>query len=58
MEKAVPRFVRRDGPGSKVVFITKDRDGREVELSLWDLVNLRGADEVLRMRERYPETKE
>lgn len=58
MEKA-PRFVRRSGPGGpRVTFVTVDRDGKEREVGLWDLFNKYGAEEVLRMREKYPEVEE
>lgn len=54
----VPRFVRHNGPGGpRVTFVTVDRDGRERELTLWDLVNKHGAEKVLRMREEYPEVE-
>ena len=58
MEKTVPRFVRHNGPSPRVTFVTVDRDGKKLELSMWDLVNSHGAEEILRMRERYPEVEE
>jgi hypothetical protein len=59
MERTVPRFVRHNGAGgSRVTFVTVTCDGREQELTLWDLLNKHGAEEVLKMREQYPEVEE
>lgn len=59
MEKSVPRFVRRRGPGGpRVTFVTVTRDGKEEELTLWDLVNRHGAEGVLRLRKQYPEIED
>lgn len=57
MDKAIPRFERRVNSGGSVQirFVTLTHDGKLVRMTLWDLVNKHGADEVLRMRERYPE---
>jgi hypothetical protein len=56
MDKVVPRFVRHNGAGGpRVTFVTMTHDGKKQELSMWDLLNKHGAEEVLRMRERYPE---
>jgi hypothetical protein len=58
MDKDIPRFVRHAGPWSHVTFVTINNDGKKVEMPLWDLINRYGADEVLRMREKYPEIAE
>jgi hypothetical protein len=59
MDKMVPCFVRHNGAGGPyVTFVTMTHDGKKKELSMWDLLNKHGADEVLRMRERYPEIEE
>jgi hypothetical protein len=54
-----PRFVRRNGPGGpRITFVTITSDGREQELTMWDLLNKHGAERVLQMREQYPEVEE
>lgn len=56
MNKIIPRFERHNGPGGpRVTFVTVTPDGKEQELTLWDLLNKHGAEKVLQMREQYPE---
>jgi hypothetical protein len=59
--ESIPRFVRRGGKcgaGTTVVFLTKSSDGRDKEISMWELVDKYGADKVIQMRREFPETEE